>query len=418
MAHRKKKRRGETGEEKPKRAWHSDLHPETKKSALAIFAFMAAALLAISYVGKGGNVGNGIYRGLGWLLGGGYFFAPLSFILIGFSLMFSEKRKILAASLLGGILFLLTSLTGLQILLGKETGGAIGGFFGSLLLKAFDFWAGLIMTVGFFVISLLFMFNIPLWRRSVKEEGEEEEETIRQPANQEIPEVAKVLSEIGSAVKNIAAPTPLPLEQSRAESDFPVVRKLAKKFDYKKPPLELLQGDRGTPSSGDIKANANIIKRTLENFGIEVDMSEVSVGPTVTQYTLKPAEGVKLSRIVALHNDLSLALASHPIRIEAPIPGKSLVGVEVPNRSIALVGLRSLLEHKIFQESPNPLLFALGRDVTGGPVFADLARMPHLLISGATGSGKSVAAHSIMTSFIFRNPPEVLRFIIVDPKRV
>lgn len=413
MARRKKKRRGETGEERPKRAWHSDLHPETKKSALAIFAFMAAALLAISYAGKGGNVGNGIHQGLGWLLGGGYFFAPLAFILIGFSLLFSEKRKILAASLFGGILFLLTSLTGLRILLDKETGGAIGGLLGSVLLKAFDFWAGLIITVGLFVISLLLMFNIPLWRRSAKEEGEEEEET----KPQEIPEVAKVLSEISSAVKTIAAPTPLPLEQSKAESDFPV-RKFAKKFDYKKPPLELLQGDRGTPSSGDIKANANIIKRTLENFGIEVDMSEVSVGPTVTQYTLKPAEGVKLSRIVALHNDLSLALASHPIRIEAPIPGKSLVGIEVPNRSIALVGLRSLLEHKIFQESPNPLLFALGRDVTGGPVFADLARMPHLLISGATGSGKSVAAHSIMTSFIFRNPPEVLRFIIVDPKRV
>ncbi|MBI2640858.1 MAG: DNA translocase FtsK [Candidatus Sungbacteria bacterium] len=195
-------------------------------------------------------------------------------------------------------------------------------------------------------------------------------------------------------------------------------RKRLKKFEYKKPPLELLQGDRGTPSSGDIRANANVIKRTLENFGIDVEMAEVSIGPTVTQYTLRPAEGVKLSRIIGLHNDLSLALAAHPIRIEAPIPGKSLVGIEVPNRSIALVGLRALLEQKVFQESVHPLLFALGRDVAGLPVFADLARMPHLLISGATGAGKSVCAHTMLTSFLYRNPPEILRFIIVDPKRV
>lgn len=299
----------------------------------------------------------------------------------------------------------------------------MGGLFGSILLKAFDFWAGLIIAVGFFAISLLLMLNIPLWRKGETEEGNEEE-----TAAEEIPEAAKVLNEIGNAVKTVlekgkdssAAISSAALDQNKidlGQAELPVKR-YAKKFDYKKPPLELLQGDRGTPSSGDIKANANIIKRTLENFGIEVDMSEVSVGPTVTQYTLKPAEGVKLSRIVALHNDLSLALAAHPIRIEAPIPGKSLVGIEVPNRSIALVGLRSLLEHKLFQEAPSPLLFALGRDVTGGPVFADLAKMPHLLISGATGTGKSVSAHSLMTSFIFRNPPEILRFIIVDPKRV
>ncbi len=423
MARKKKKSRRDDGEEKNRQSWHADLHPETKKSALAIFAFMAAALLAISYAGKGGSAGNGIYRALGWLLGGGYFFAPLSFILIGFSLLFSEKRKILAASLLGGFLFLLTSLTNLHIIFGEGTGGVLGGLFGSILLKAFDFWAGLIIAVGFFAISLLLMLNIPLWRKGETEEGNEEE-----TAAEEIPEAAKVLNEIGNAVKTVlekgkdssAAISSAALDQNKidlGQAELPVKR-YAKKFDYKKPPLELLQGDRGTPSSGDIKANANIIKRTLENFGIEVDMSEVSVGPTVTQYTLKPAEGVKLSRIVALHNDLSLALAAHPIRIEAPIPGKSLVGIEVPNRSIALVGLRSLLEHKLFQEAPSPLLFALGRDVTGGPVFADLAKMPHLLISGATGTGKSVSAHSLMTSFIFRNPPEILRFIIVDPKRV
>jgi S-DNA-T family DNA segregation ATPase FtsK/SpoIIIE len=127
---------------------------------------------------------------------------------------------------------------------------------------------------------------------------------------------------------------------------------------------------------------------------------------------------VKLARIVALHSDLALALAAHPIRIEAPIPGKSLVGLEVPNRSIALVGLRSLLADDAFAQSHASLLFALGRDVAGTPVYANLAKMPHLLIAGATGSGKSVAIHSLVTALLYRNPPELLKLIIVDPKRV
>ena len=187
---------------------------------------------------------------------------------------------------------------------------------------------------------------------------------------------------------------------------------------YTPPPLDLLQVDKEKPSSGDIKANSNIIKRTLENFGVEVEMAEVSIGPTVTQYTLKPAEGVKLSRIVTLRSDLSLALAAHPIRIEAPIPGKSLVGIEVPNKSIALVGIRALLSTAEFVSAPHPLLFAVGRNVAGAPIYADLAKMPHLLVSGATGSGKSVTIHSLIVSLLYRNSPDALRFILIDPKRV
>ncbi len=171
------------------------------------------------------------------------------------------------------------------------------------------------------------------------------------------------------------------------------------------------------PTVGDLRANANIIKRTLEGFGIPVDMGEINVGPTVTRYALKPAEGVKLTRITALSQDLALALAAHPVRIEAPIPGKSLVGVEVPNKSAALVRLGNLLSYPEFQKSP-PLSFVLGRNVSGEPVFADIAKMPHLLIAGATGSGKSIMIHSLITSLLFRNSPEMLRLILIDPKRV
>jgi len=187
---------------------------------------------------------------------------------------------------------------------------------------------------------------------------------------------------------------------------------------YTPPPISLLEKDKGKPETGDIKANANIIKRTLQNFGINVEMDEISIGPSVTRYALKPAEGVKLSKIVALNNDLALALAAHPIRIEAPIPGKSLVGVEIPNTIKTTVGLATLLSSEEYQQSEKPLLVSLGKSITGKSHFANLGKAPHMLIAGATGSGKSVAIHAIIASLLYRNSPEDLRFIMIDPKRV
>lgn len=184
------------------------------------------------------------------------------------------------------------------------------------------------------------------------------------------------------------------------------------------PNLSLLSTKRGKPTSGDIQANAGIIQGTLKEFGIEVEMQDVRVGPTVTQYALKPAKGVKLSRLTSLHNDLALALAAHPIRIEAPIPGKSLVGIEVPNEKTALVSFRELLESESFRLREHDMMVALGKDVTGKVWFADLPRMPHLLIAGATGSGKTVCVNTIIMSLLFQNTAETLRIIMVDPKRV
>ncbi len=161
-----------------------------------------------------------------------------------------------------------------------------------------------------------------------------------------------------------------------------------------------------------------IIKKALQNFGIEVEMSEVNIGPTVTQYTLKPAEGVKLSKITSLNNDLALALASHPIRIEAPVPGRSLVGIEVPNKVRAKVKLGSLIGSSDFLKDSSPLAFALGRDVMGRPVYPNLAGMPHFLVAGSTGSGKTICLNALITSLIFRNSPKILRLILIDPKRV
>ncbi len=154
------------------------------------------------------------------------------------------------------------------------------------------------------------------------------------------------------------------------------------------------------------------------NFGISVEMDEVSVGPTVTRYAIKPAEGVRLNKIVSLVTNLELALAAHPVRIEAPIPGKSLVGIEVPNAAKAMVGLGGVLSAPEWNNSTKPILAAIGRDIAGTPHYVNVAKMPHGLIAGATGSGKSVAIHAVIASLLYRNGPNTLRFIMVDPKRV
>jgi S-DNA-T family DNA segregation ATPase FtsK/SpoIIIE len=271
---------------------------------------------------------------------------------------------------------------------------------------------------AFWLIGLFLTFNTGLFVFKKKEKPVEEDEDIK---SIELPKEME-----GEAEEELDDETN---EQEAPERKTKITQRLglSKEADfavsnfvgtYAPPPLSLLQKDKGKAKVGDIKANANIIKRTLKNFNIDVEMDEVSIGPSVTRYALKPAEGVRISKIVGLQNNLELALAASPIRIEAPIPGKSLVGIEVPNQQKAMVGLASLLASPEYTDSPKPLLVALGRDITGKVQFANVAKMPHGLIAGTTGSGKSVTIHAIVTSLLFRNSPEQLRFIMVDPKRV
>lgn len=190
--------------------------------------------------------------------------------------------------------------------------------------------------------------------------------------------------------------------------------------EWEFPSLDLLNSERVHVHMDDnlLKKNAENIRDKLMQFGISVTMNEVNVGPTVIQYTLKPADGVKLSKITTLKNDLALALAAKSIRIEAPIPGKSLVGIEVANDQRANVHLREIIESDAFDAMDSKLKLPLGRDVSGNPIVADLENMPHLLIAGATGSGKSVCMNAFLTALLYQNTPEDLRMILVDPKRV
>lgn len=188
--------------------------------------------------------------------------------------------------------------------------------------------------------------------------------------------------------------------------------------EWKYPPLNILEKTTSKAVAEDIKSHSAAIKKTLVNFGIPSEVVEVNVGPTVTQYAIRPAEGIKLSRITTIQSNIAMALAAHPIRIEAPIPGRPLVGVEVPNKVKRIVTLRDLLEDPAFKNAQEKLLIGLGEDPAGNYAYADLAEMPHLLIAGATGSGKSIGVNCLIASLLYRNTPRELKLIMVDPKRV
>jgi S-DNA-T family DNA segregation ATPase FtsK/SpoIIIE len=197
------------------------------------------------------------------------------------------------------------------------------------------------------------------------------------------------------------------------EDDEPVI-------DWKLPPISLLDSviAKKERIQDEIKRNVRVIESALSTFGVQARVIGVNSGPSVTQYELQPAAGVQVKRIVSLQNDLSLALAASPLRIEAPIPGKSAVGIEVPNKAAVLVSMREVVEAPAFVGGDHALGLGLGNDVAGHAVIGDLARMPHLLIAGATGQGKSVCINVLICSLLLRNKPDRLRLVMIDPKRV
>ena len=209
------------------------------------------------------------------------------------------------------------------------------------------------------------------------------------------------------------APTPVLHVVAQIEDDLPDI-------EWKLPSIALLDTvtARRERMADEIKRNVKIIESTLETFGVSCKVVGVNPGPAVTQYELQPGAGVQVKRITALQNDLSLALAAAPLRIEAPIPGKAAVGIEVPNKNASLVTIREVLETAAFREGTHALALGLGNDVSGQSIVADLTRMPHLLIAGATGQGKSVCINALITSLLFQVTPEHMRLLLIDPKRV
>jgi DNA segregation ATPase FtsK/SpoIIIE, S-DNA-T family len=440
----------------------STLKDGTWKSVWGISLFVVSVFFFLASFGMGGMIGQKIYDWLDIVLGYGYFLIPIILMLLSLSFFGDRERTFPLSKAIGALLFTASGLALFHIV-SPDSGGVIGAFIANPLLTLFDYIVTSIGLVALIVISLLIIYDASLrrehilfWKLFHKKTADEAGEDIKDNAlgltkaeSDKFDSVEKTLvnkagtkgqdisdkktsgadTSVGTgdgiAGKNSsgssgsASSTSTTSKKDSDEDVIPFSKKATLVGSiFVPPPLDLLDVHKGKPSVGDIKANANVIKRTLQNFGIDVEMDEVSIGPSVTRYALKPAEGVKLSKILGLQNNLALALAAHPIRIEAPIPGKSLVGIELPNTVKAKVGLGSLLSQEEYQKSDKPLMVALGKGISGKSHFANLAKMPHLLIAGATGSGKSVTIHTIISSLLFRNGSENLRFIMIDPKRV
>lgn len=390
---------------------------ETSNTIWGILSIVASVFLLLGAFGMGGRVGTVTFELLTSLSGIGYYILPIVFLLLAISLLHEREREFALPQLFGSTLLFLSSLGFVNLVSGE--GGIIGRLISHPLVNLFDIYVSAILLIALTIISVIVIFDFSLklnLRKLFSKEAEieavprngNEEEVIERAmekmATEETPRVHEMKTESRS-------------KKDDGEGFKPLVMRKSGKA-WVPPPLSLLERDSGKPGVGDIKANANLIKRTLLNFGIVVEMDEISIGPSVTRYALKPAEGVKLAKIVGLQQNLELALAAHPVRIEAPIPGKSLVGIEVPNTTKSTIGLGSLIAEPGYTDSDKPLLVALGKDITGQSVFDNLAKMPHLLVAGATGSGKSVTIHAFINSLLYRNPPENLKFIMIDPKRV
>lgn len=449
------------------------LDPEIKKG-ISVVIFLAFGVVSLlSLFNSAGIMGGYINSFFTALLGYGHWYSPLILLWLGYLLYAKQKRTVRGAVYLGLLLFII-SLQGLlhvfydpvnwdQIIQEGIGGGYLGMIVALAFVKLAGFWASLIFLFGLLIISLMLILNKTLnsligrdsifavilkpfnwlinkiFRRGQDEEEENDDESEEDPStgsgqgddeDEEDVEDEEIDDEDLSTGSGQEDEEDGGFEQREVKLE-PIV---AKKVEPKKKakvesiwvptnievdfPLDYLSAKIGKSVSGDIRANKEIIRLTLEQFGIQVEMGDVEVGPTVTRYTMKPAEGIMLSKITALDSNLKLALAARAIRIEAPISGKALVGIEVPNTTTALVGLKEILTSDQMEERKNNMMLALGKDVSGEAMVYDLTETPHLLVAGQTKSGKSVGINAMILGLLYQNSPDDLRMIMVDPKRV
>jgi len=375
------------------------------REVAAVVLVVLGIVMLLAMFNAGGRVGQGLkafaFNGFG-IVGA---VLPVLLIILGFIFLspnlISEKKKPIIGGILAVIIF--TSILG-------PFGGAVGSGINNLVQSGFGTVGAYIFLIALFLLDLIIAFGISpkaIWER-IYFFGED-----RLPGNIRVIEPGRERVSVFTSVKRRIGWGRKP-EPAKEQMPLPVEGGIP----YEPPPIDLLTKLGAKPTSGNIAKNVEIIRKKLQDFGVDVSMGDVNVGPTVTQYQLKPSEGIKLNQITSRSEDLALALAAHPVRIEAPIPGKAAVGVEVPNKVTAKVTLREIIESDKFKKNDSNLTMALGLDVAGIPITVDLAKLPHLLIAGATGSGKSVCINAIITTFIYQNSPNKLRFILIDPKRV
>jgi DNA segregation ATPase FtsK/SpoIIIE, S-DNA-T family len=435
-----------------------NLGSETKRGIVVVVFVAVALIVVLSLANLAGSLGQQLFKFLTLAFGVLSYAVPIILLAVAISIYNQDLEKAgrgssfywrtyLGAMLLtgsvGGLIHMFF-ITPDQSAFALADMGSGGGYFGALFAQPsftyLGFWAGSLVLFALIVISLLITFDVSLkalWASKPKDENEQQETpAVKTPTpavlkinamgkegfvKEQILDKNSKIKEEDEQPQQPKAQTIQPTKVVNAGKSDGIKMEaitLEDRKDWKLPNFDLLDDNQTEVDSGNIEVNVSIIKKTLSDFGIDVEMGEVNVGPTVTQYTLRPSVGVKLSQIAALQNDLALALSAHSIRMELPIPGKALVGIEVPNKSTAIVRLREVMQTNDFVSHKSKLVLALGRDVAGHPMVVDLAKMPHLLIAGATGTGKSVAINSLFISLLYRNTPQDVKFIVVDPKRV
>lgn len=462
--------------------WEEVLGSDAKRSIAAVFLFMFGSLFLIAFFEAGGALGDALDAGMGSAFGWGRWLLPVVLFIFGtFFLRRRETTLSDIAKFVGLGVVYISVLGFLHLFLGDtekelltaakkgDGGGYIGFGLSYLFLEFTGRIAGAVILAALFFSGLIAAFNVSLMHflvavrgrveHLVKRKGESDEEADMD--SDDAPEtMADIVStaavEESEPVVTDDAPARNPLEEANiSKIEFPDERpeeidvtenvqgleftdeedeededdeeestdtprpRKRRKEHWEFPPLGLLENKSEKENSGDVERNKNIIKSTFKYFNIDGEMGDPQVGPTVTQYTFSPAFGTRLSKITSLSDNLALALAKHPIRIEAPIPKTSLVGIEVPNDAPAKVRMRDILMSDAWKNrSSKHLSVVLGEDVSGKYIVGDLGSMPHLLVAGATGSGKSVCINSILLSLLYQNSPDELQLILVDPKRV
>ncbi len=433
------------------------LDSETGKGVAVVLLFFLSFFLLLSMFDLAGAFGRALSDGVSYVFGWDKLIVPFLLMAWAYHILAPDRLPIRFSNVVGFLLFFITlnplvhaiTFPDAKIVADAalmSAGGKLGEIVSTPLINMMGLAGAVAILIALFIVSLLLSFNTSLkqilffvdlllkgirsafqvigspfraWSDSRARASE-----AAQLRDGQAPMIASAADESQEEEESEDEKPEADEEEEESEEDnddeaaVPSKPKAKRRQTRIEIPVELLERRDQRPTSGDIVHNREVIRRTLETFGIPVEMAEVAVGPTVTQFAFKPSDGVKLSRITGLHNDLALALAAHPIRIEAPIPGKSLVGVEVPNQSVATVGLREMIESKEFRDRKTLLSFVLGRDVSGKPWLGDLAKMPHLLVAGATGSGKSVCLNIIIMSYLYALGPDDVKFIMVDPKRV
>lgn len=426
--------------------------------AIGLVLLGLVALVSLT-VPNSGVVGTALRDGLKLLFGNGAFLLPGVLWLAAGALVFGYGKLALPEVLTGGLIVYLALLGWLAQPSAsgdwfaadalRASGGYLGAVLGYTLHLALGQAKGVVLgALG--VLGLLMLFNLPLaqvlrgvgravwhgWRGAstatkavATAAGKVSERAQRKTdeRRQSLPERAVVTPRTGDTAtrradttpaERASAPTAEPTETNDAAK--PTLPTPSASGNYTLPPLSLLREPPAPPkrNQAEIKEKIAKLEETLQDFGIDANVVEVAHGPTVTRYEIQLAPGIKVNRVVNLADNLAMALAAIAVRVEAPIPGKSAIGVEVPNDHPHVVALREVMENAEFWNAPSLLTVALGKDVAGAPKYADLSRMPHLLIGGATNSGKSMCLLSLIACLLFRATPRELRFVMIDPKRV